>query len=69
MIQLVELNLRWEYIDNIYETDESTIEYYEVMIKDGWKPLSPWYEEMAADMGDPKKIAQELRCIIYWFRR
>lgn len=52
--------LRWEYMDNIYETDESTIEYYEVMVKDGWKPLSPWYEEMAADMGDPKKIAQEL---------
>jgi hypothetical protein len=52
--------LRWEYMDNIYETDESTIDYYEVMIKDGWKPLSPWYEEMAADMGDPKKIAQEL---------
>jgi hypothetical protein len=52
--------LRWEYLDKIYETDESTIDYYEVMIKDGWKPLSPWYEEMAADMGDPKKIAQEL---------
>jgi hypothetical protein len=52
--------LRWEYMDNIYETDESTIEYYEVMVKDGWKPLSPWYEEMSADMGDPKKIAQEL---------
>ena len=52
--------LRWEYMDNIYETDESTIEYYEVMIKDGWKPLSPWYDEMSADMGDPKKIAQEL---------
>jgi hypothetical protein len=52
--------LRWEYMDNIYETDESTIDNYEVMIKDGWKPLSPWYEEMAADMGDPKKIAQEL---------
>jgi hypothetical protein len=52
--------LRWEYMDNIYETNESTIEYYEVMVKDGWKPLSPWYEEMSADMGDPKKIAQEL---------
>jgi hypothetical protein len=52
--------LRWEYMDKIYETDEATIEYYEVMIKDGWKPLSPWYEEMAADMGDAKKIAQEL---------
>jgi hypothetical protein len=52
--------LRWEYLDKVYETDESTIDYYEVMIKDGWKPLSPWYEEMAADMGDPKKIAQEL---------
>lgn len=52
--------LRWEYMDKIYETDESTIEYYEIMVKDGWKPLSPWYEEMAADMGDAKKIAQEL---------
>ena len=52
--------LRWEYLDNIYETDESTIEYYEVMVKDGWKPLSPWYDEMSADMGDAKKIAQEL---------
>ena len=52
--------LRWEYNDKIYETDESVIEYYNVMIDDGWKPLSPWYEEMAADMGDPKKIAQEL---------
>ena len=52
--------LRWEYLDKIYETDESTIDYYEVMVKEGWKPLSPWYEEMAADMGDPKKIAQEL---------
>jgi hypothetical protein len=52
--------LRWEYLENIYETDESTIEYYEVMVKDGWKPLSPWYDEMSADMGDAKKIAQEL---------
>jgi len=52
--------LRWEYNGKIYETDESTIKYYDVMINDGWKPLSPWYEEMAADMGDPKKIAQEL---------
>ena len=52
--------LRWEYLDKIYETDESTIEFYETMINDGWKPLSPWYVEMAADMGDAKKIAQEL---------
>ncbi len=52
--------LRWEYNGKIYETDESTIKHYDVMINDGWKPLSPWYEEMAADMGDPKKIAQEL---------
>jgi hypothetical protein len=64
--ELIECNtldrtkLRWEYMDKIYETDESTIDYYEVMIKDGWKPLSPWYDEMSADMGDPKKIAQEL---------
>ena len=52
--------LRWEYSGNTYETTESSIDDYDVMIKDGWKPSSPWYEEMAADMGDPKKIAQEL---------
>ena len=52
--------LRWEYNGQIFETDESTIDHYETMVLDGWKPLSPWYEEMAADMGDPKKIAQEL---------
>jgi hypothetical protein len=52
--------LRWEYNGKTYETTESDITAYEVMEKDGWKPYSPWYEEMAADMGDPKKIAQEL---------
>ncbi len=52
--------LRWEYSGKTYETTESSIEDYEVMLNDGWKPTSPWYEEMAADMGDPKKIAQEL---------
>lgn len=52
--------LRWEYKGEIFETDESTINHYETMVIDGWKPLSPWYEEMAADMGDAKKIAQEL---------
>ena len=52
--------LRWEYSGKTYETTESSIEDYEVMINDGWKPTSLWYEEMAADMGDPKKIAQEL---------
>lgn len=52
--------LRWEYSGKTYETTESSIEDYEVMTNYGWKPTSPWYEEMAADMGDPKKIAQEL---------
>ena len=52
--------LRWEYSGKTYETTESSIDDYEVMLKDGWKPSSPWYEEMSADMGDPKKIAQEL---------
>ena len=52
--------LRWEYSGKTYETTESSIDDYEVMLNDGWKPTSPWYEEMAADMGDPKKIAQEL---------
>ncbi len=52
--------LRWEYSGKTHETNETEISSYEVMVKDGWKPLSPWYENMAADMGDPKKIAQEL---------
>ena len=52
--------LRWEYSGKTYETTESSIDDYEVMLKDGWKPSSPWYEEMSADMGYPKKIAQEL---------
>jgi len=52
--------LRWEYKGKIYETNENIIEHYDIMVDDGWKPLSPWYDEMSADMGDPKKIAQEL---------
>jgi hypothetical protein len=52
--------LRWEYQERIYETDELNIDDYDVMINDGWKCYSTWYEDMASDMGDPKKVAQEL---------
>jgi hypothetical protein len=52
--------LRWEYLGKMYETTEDSIENYNVMLDDGWVPLSPWYEYMAADMGDPKKVAREL---------
>ncbi len=54
------IKLRWEYEGKTYETTESDIESYETMTKDGWKPFSTWYDDMSADMGDPKKIAQEL---------
>ena len=53
--------LRWEYSGNTYETDGTHIEDYDVMLKDGWKATSHWYEEMCRDMnGNKKQIAQEL---------
>jgi hypothetical protein len=52
--------LRWEFDGKTYETTESDIDAYEVMTSAGWKPFSTWYDDMSSDMGDPKKIAQEL---------
>ena len=53
--------LRWEYSGNTYETSTLEIDSYEVMVEDGWKATSPWYEDMCNDMnGDKKQIAQEL---------
>jgi len=53
--------LRWEYSGTTYETSTLDIEAYEVMVEDGWKATSPWYEDMCNDMnGDKKQIAQEL---------
>ena len=53
--------LRWEYSGKTYETNSIDISDYNVMVKDGWKGSSPWYEEMCRDMnGDKKQIAQEL---------
>ena len=53
--------LRWEYSGATYETDSININDYKIMIDDGWKATSHWYEEMCRDMnGDKKQIAQEL---------
>ena len=53
--------LRWEYSGKTYETNSIDIEDYNIMVNDGWKGSSPWYEEMCRDMnGDKKQIAQEL---------
>lgn len=53
--------LRWEYSGTTYETDSINIDDYKIMIEDGWKATSHWYEEMCRDMnGDKKQIAQEL---------
>lgn len=53
--------LRWEYSGKTYETNSINIEDYNIMVNDGWKGSSPWYEEMCRDMnGDKKQIAQEL---------
>lgn len=53
--------LRWEYSGTTYETDSINIDDYKIMIENGWKATSHWYEEMCRDMnGDKKQIAQEL---------
>tara|TARA_R100001460_G_scaffold75520_5_gene116652 strand:- start:1002 stop:2795 length:1794 start_codon:yes stop_codon:yes gene_type:complete len=53
--------LRWEYSGKTYETNSIDIKDYNIMVSDGWKGSSPWYEEMCRDMnGDKKQIAQEL---------
>ena len=51
-----------EYIDK-----EGTVKYdqekWAQLVKDGWKPRSPWYMKMCRQFNnDPQKIAQELDC-------
>ena len=52
--------LRWEYSGKTYETNSVNIEDYSIMVKDGWKGSSPWYEEMCRDMnGGIKQITDK----------
>lgn len=57
---------KWEYNGNTYLVEstgnsDSDYEPYRVMINDGWKPTSYWYDSMCEDMNhDSRMIAQEL---------
>jgi len=53
--------LRWFKDDIVEKEVEFTFESYIKRINDGWKPTSPWYEEMCLAMNnDARMIAQEL---------
>lgn len=53
--------LRWVKDDVIEKEVEFTFESYNKRISEGWKPTSPWYEEMCLAMNnDARMIAQEL---------
>lgn len=62
------IGLKWyKYTDKektekeIIDEEDFTFESFDKKIKDGYKPTSPWYEEMCRGMNnDPRMIAQEL---------
>jgi len=54
-------DLKWEKGDEIIKEVEFTLQSFEKMVKDGYKPSSTWYVDMCKGMNnDKKKIAQEL---------
>lgn len=62
------IGLKWyRYTDKekkekeVIDEEDFTFESYDKKLKDGYKPTSPWYEEMCRGMNnDPRMIAQEL---------
>ena len=55
--------LKWNKDDDAIVEKEFTIKSYKKMIDLGYKPTSPWYEEMCSNYnGNTKLIAQELDC-------
>ena len=62
------IGLKWyRYTDKdkknkeVVDEEDFTFESYDEKLKDGYKPTSPWYEEMCRGMNnDPRMIAQEL---------
>ena len=53
--------LKWLKDDLVEDEVEFTFASYNARIEGGWKPTSPWYEEMCLGMNnDAKMIAQEL---------
>lgn len=54
-------DLRWTKDNEIKVETEFTFASYTMMLEDGWKPTSTWYEQMCMGMNnDAKMIAQEL---------
>lgn len=54
-------DLRWLKNEDIVLEHEFTLQSFERMIKDGYKPTSTWYVDMCKTMNnDKKRIAQEL---------
>ena len=54
-------DLRWIKGEESIPEKLFTLESYNKMISDGYKPTSQWYEDMCAEYnGDTRKIAQEL---------
>ena len=52
------INLTWKKDEQEVENWDGT-EWVE-LIKNGWKPTSPWYEGMKAEMDSPRKVSQEI---------
>lgn len=53
--------LKWIKGDEVIDEYEFTYESYARMLKDEYRPTSPWYEEMSRNMNnDARMIAQEL---------
>lgn len=52
------INLMWTKDDETIENWNE--EEWKELVRNGWKPTSPWYEGMKADMDSPRKVSQEI---------
>lgn len=52
------INLMWTKEDETIENWNE--EEWKELVRNGWKPTSPWYEGMKADMDSPRKVSQEI---------
>lgn len=52
------VGLTWKKDDE--EIENWNQDEWKELVKNGWKPSSPWYEGMKADMDSPRKVSQEI---------
>ena len=52
------INLMWLKEDQTIENWNE--DEWKELVRNGWKPTSPWYEGMKADMDSPRKVSQEI---------